>query len=953
MSLRVQAEVSVDGGQASVELKKLVGNVADTKTALAEVKAESARLNAELKQLNRTTAEGSARASELKQQLRANAAAEVEAAAAASRAARAYDDMNRSQGRVANSANQVRAATANLGQQIGDITQGLSAGISPATIFAQQAGQVGFALSGMKGAAKTVGDFLVGPWGIALTGAAVIMAPFVGRLIEAATASKDNSAALNAQKESAERLAVALRELDAITGKNTRSTRESAAAALEEAKANLARVSAARDEIAVELDRAILRQKSIDQNARLGGFAGAGAVQTARAATGFTIDELQKQRDEQEFLKAGATLEVQRIERQGRLATAIETVRLANDKAAAAETARRDAIKALNNEVLTTAQYTARVAVIDGQYRATIDSLSAAKKAAAAATREQNKELREAQREAERTAERIKKAAQAYDEYFRAIKAPQVGSLTGGEALDSLGRMVDGLDRAAAAAGAKTAQGFRDGALADAAAIGQAIGGSFGRVFASISALGFGTRSGGGRTFVNRDGKEQFVGGVRDFTGAGGRLEKLLSPLGEAFGNGGKRFAGLIGQAAGGAATGSVISGIGDALGIKNSKAGASIGGAIGSFIPIPGGEIIGSILGGLLPGLFGSRPKGSTTVSASGGKISQSSTGNSAIQKATGTIGNSITDAIQSIADQLGASIGDFSVSIGKEGKRFRVDTSGQGRTKKNKSTVLDFGEDEGAALAAAIADALKDGAIKSSPRVQAALTAYGDNVNKAVAEALKVKGLEDLLADRDNPFTSTFRQLEEQLKQRVDVAAKYGFDLVQIEKVNGEDRAKALKETLEASTSSVRQLLNDLKFGSRATGSPVERLAGLAAERDRLSGLVRGGDTSQLDAVAAIIQQIDELQKETFGSTGGFASGRADSVALLNDLVRQTEDRIKAAAEAARTAPNPQLTEANASLDDLVNGQALTNERLAQLIAGGFGFAGGSNLDLREFQR
>src|SRR3546814_12990053 len=41
------------------------------------------------------------------------------------------------------------------------------------------------------------------------------------------------------------------------------------------------------------------------------------------------------------------------------------------------------------------------------------------------------------------------------------------------------------------------------------------------------------------------------------------------------------------------------------ALGIKQSKTGAAIGGAIGSFVPIPGGAAIGGLIGGTIGGLF------------------------------------------------------------------------------------------------------------------------------------------------------------------------------------------------------------------------------------------------------------------------------------------------------------------------------------------------------------
>ena len=63
------------------------------------------------------------------------------------------------------------------------------------------------------------------------------------------------------------------------------------------------------------------------------------------------------------------------------------------------------------------------------------------------------------------------------------------------------------------------------------------------------------------------------------------------------------------------AATGTAAAGIMKALGIKTSTTGAQIGGAIGSALPIPGGQIIGSILGGLVGGLFKKTKYGSATI--------------------------------------------------------------------------------------------------------------------------------------------------------------------------------------------------------------------------------------------------------------------------------------------------------------------------------------------------
>jgi hypothetical protein len=937
-SLRVQATATVDGKQASVELTNLTAKVADARIAVDAQKEAAKKLSAELKTLNRDTAEGAARAAEIRDQLRSTKIAMIEQTAAATAASRQMQQLSQSTGQAGVAAGQMRAASANLGQQIGDITQGLALGISPMTIFAQQGGQVAFAMSGMGGAIGKVATFLSGPWGAAITGATIILGSLWAAHDQAAEKADKQAGADKTLKQ-------ALEELDRATGLSNKSTAEGIRLAQLDVAAKLEQAKKTRDIAQAKLDvaRADLATARADQQA--GGASG------ANFGAGFVTSnaEAALQRRQAELDAAQKDLDAgsKRAAASATFGRAAAAAKAATDASAKANQAYEATVTAVQKAVeagsITEAQAAARLVAAENARKAATDSVRDAAKAAREAQAEHNKELREADRAAKAYAKSLDDIASAASKATAAaIAIGASASLTGLKESDDAARAADRLKlspglaarsaEADAEGGKRAAKAFTASTLADAAIIGQAIGGGVGRAFTGVAALGFGTPNSKGVT--------------TDLTGVGGKLETLFKPLTDTFSNGGKRIAGLIGSAAGGAATGSVISGIGDALGIKNSKVGASIGGAIGSAIPIPGGEIIGSILGGLVGGLFG--PKGSTTISASGGKVSSTGTGSAAVQKATGAIGNTITDALQSIADQLGGSIGDFSVSIGQKKGQFRVDRSGQGRL--NGGTVTGTNS-ETEALSLALADALRDGAVKTSPRVQAALLRYADNVNKAVAEALKVKGLEDLLADRNNPFLAGFRSLETQLKQRLDVARNNGFDLVQIEKINAEDRAKALKDTLASATGSVRNLLTDLTIGSGATGSATQRLAGLSAERDRLTALARGGDGSQLDAIASIVKQIDDLQKETFGSTAGFASGRADSVALLNDLIRQTEDRAKAAADQARAQTQTtvdKLTELNASADDQYNVQtemkallASIDGRLAAGTASGFTLA------------
>jgi hypothetical protein len=191
------------------------------------------------------------------------------------------------------------------------------------------------------------------------------------------------------------------------------------------------------------------------------------------------------------------------------------------------------------------------------------------------------------------------------------------------------------------------------------------------------------------------------------------------------------------------------------------------------------------------------------------GGTMAATGTGGAQRRNAE-SLGSSLSGAIQSVVDRLGGTIGQFAVSIGQNGVKFRVDPTGQGRTSKKQSGVLAFDTDADAAFAAALEDAIRDGAVSGvSPRVQSALQRYAGDIDKAVAEALKVRDLENFLGDRSNPFASVFRDFERQAAERLKVARQYGFDVIEIEKVNAEERAKLLKQQLAETTASAKALL------------------------------------------------------------------------------------------------------------------------------------------------
>lgn len=92
--------------------------------------------------------------------------------------------------RVVASAGAQRQGMQQLSFQLGDIATMYALGARPMQIFASQSGQVIQSIQMMTGGTSRLAAFLGGPWGIAITSAAVVLAPFIGKLFEAEDALK-------------------------------------------------------------------------------------------------------------------------------------------------------------------------------------------------------------------------------------------------------------------------------------------------------------------------------------------------------------------------------------------------------------------------------------------------------------------------------------------------------------------------------------------------------------------------------------------------------------------------------------------------------------------------------------------------------------------------------------------------------------------------------------------
>lgn len=399
-----------------------------------------------------------------------------------------------------------------------------------------------------------------------------------------------------------------------------------------------------------------------------------------------------------------------------------------------------------------------------------------------------------------------------------------------------------------------------------------------------------------------------------------------------------------LGKAFGGAQTGSFVAGVGKSLGLKMSTTGSQIGGAVGSFLPIPGGDIIGSIAGGLLGGLFKkSRSAGAVITGVDdytiGGKDKKN-------YGAAEGLAGSVTGGLQRIAEALDATVGSFYTTIGVRGGDYRVNTSGS--SLKIKNGARDFGDDEAGAIAYAIADAIGDGAIKGlSAAMQKALRSSTD-IDKAVQEALKVREVEELLGGIGSAIERQFREFEEQAKERVRIATQYGFDVSKIEARNAEDRAKLVEQILSSRVGSLQQLLDDLKFGDLFEGTAAERRDKLLTEIAAAKSDAEKGVDGAADKLADLTRQLVETSRDAYGTAGSeYASDRSNAISTAEAIIAAENERIRAAQQATVDTSKAMQTQ-----NQLTNE---TNDILAEmraiLRAGGGGVVmvgggGGSNI-------
>ena len=352
-----------------------------------------------------------------------------------------------------------------------------------------------------------------------------------------------------------------------------------------------------------------------------------------------------------------------------------------------------------------------------------------------------------------------------------------------------------------------------------------------------------------------------------------------------------------------GVAIGRIASGVGDALGIKQSKLGASIGGAIGSAVAGPVGAVVGGFLGGTIGGAFKSTPRASSTIGVGAdGRLQVVSTrGNSASRReaSSGAAGEAI-DTLDRIAEALGATIDASlgSVSIGVRKGNYRVDTSGRGITKTSKGAI-DFGEDSAAAIRAATLDLIQDGVLQGLRDSTQRLLQQAKDLDSGIQKALDFESVFDRLKAFKDPVGAAIDGVDKEFTRLIRIFEEAGAsaeEWAQLEELYGLERADAIKQATEAATSTLRDFISDLETGDNGL-SLRSRLASAQAAYNPFAEAIRNGETVDYGDFTDAAQTLLSISRQLYGSQTEYFDTFNEVLGLSKQALADQQDVISIA--------------------------------------------------------
>jgi hypothetical protein len=434
-----------------------------------------------------------------------------------------------------------------------------------------------------------------------------------------------------------------------------------------------------------------------------------------------------------------------------------------------------------------------------------------------------------------------------------------------------------------------------------------------------------------------------------------GRKPLTTGDLIKALGSGvfGPKLAADIGNAVEsamrGAAYGQGGSGLVSSLGVKTSKTGGQVGGALGeaAFKKLapemfkklgdfagPLGSIAGGILGGVVGGLFKKTKTGTLVLNSASGDVRTSGKLGSELKGA----GNSIQDQLKSIADQLGGSVGNFAVSIGKRGDYFRVSGSGATNvdTKKTKNinNLIYDGKDEAEATRIALLNAIQDGAILGINQGAQRLLQAGKDMSAQLQKALKFQSVFDRLDAIKDPVGSAIRSLNKEFTGLIGIFKEAGAsaqEFAQLEELYGLERAKTIKEASDSLTGSLKSLISDLTKGDSGL-SLRDRLSNIRADFNPMADTIRRGGKVDYDKFSEVARQLIEVQREISGSQIDYFS-TFDEVLVLSRKALGDQENIVSMGSNTASPFSGSAAPSNASVP-VVGAITAMNDNLASIL-------------------
>ena len=366
-------------------------------------------------------------------------------------------------------------------------------------------------------------------------------------------------------------------------------------------------------------------------------------------------------------------------------------------------------------------------------------------------------------------------------------------------------------------------------------------------------------------------------------------IKEAFKDLPEAFATAmaGAQIGGLVGG-------GGKTSQIGGAIG---SVAGKALGSSIAALGNLGGplGAIAGSLLGGLIGGMLSSTPRASATVSIIGGEAMMGAvTGNkSQLKKIASGMAGALIDGLESLADELGGFLGEMAgISIGMRKKTYRVDVTGQGRTKGMPSF-----ETEQEAIAYAMKYAIDNGVIEGIRQSTQNLLRAGDDLQAALEDALLFESVFDRLLEATDPLAYGLEKLEKEftnLRKVFDAAGATAEEYADLEQLYQIERQKIIDENVSDAIEDVASL-RDLEL--RLIEAQGDEVAILAEQRKR--ELEAATESEQ-----AILRQI-YAQQDLNAARQAEQTGISDLLSAVSELnagVAAAEAKLAEAMKAQR---------------------------------------------------